>query len=124
MKIPGLSLSYLILASCLLSPILLWAQDPAPAVNVWTWHNDNGRTGQNAGETVLKQANVNKTSFGQLCSYPVDGQVFAQPLVLWDSVHSRNLVYVVTQNDSIYVFDGTTTPVNNACPLVASTVTA
>jgi hypothetical protein len=89
-------------------------------VNVVTWHNDNGRTGQNASETVLTTANVNKTNFGQLCSYPVDGQVYAQPLVLWDSINNRNLVYVVTQKDSIYLFDGTTTPVNKTCPLVAS----
>jgi hypothetical protein len=108
------------LAMCLLSSQRLLAQSPAPPVNVWTWHNDNGRTGQNAGETILKLTNVNKTSFGQLCSYPVDGQVYAQPLVLWDSARSRNLVYVVTQNDSIYVFDGTTAPVNKVCPLVAS----
>jgi hypothetical protein len=31
-------------------------------------------------------------------------------LVLWDSVNSRNQVYVVTQNDSIYLFDGTNIP--------------
>jgi hypothetical protein len=43
----------------------------------------------------------------------VDGQVYAQPLVLWDSVNSRNVVYVVTQNDSIYMFDGTNIAANN-----------
>lgn len=86
----------------------LWAQVPA-GVNVWTWHNDNGRTGQNAAETTLTTGNVNKTNFGQLCSYAVDGQVYSQPLVLWDSVNHRSLVYVVTQNNSIYVLDGSTT---------------
>jgi hypothetical protein len=110
----------LALASCLLSSLPVLAQDPSPAVNVWTWHNDNWRTGQNAGESNLNLNNVNKASFGQLCSYPVDGQVFAQPLVLWDKGSSRNLVYVVTQNDSIYLFDGTNIPQNKTCTLVAS----
>ena len=99
----------LLFATCSFSSLQVSAQ-----VNVWTWHNDNGRTGQNASETSLTPSSVNKTGFGQLCSYgggttspTLDGQVYAQPLVLWDSVNSRNLVYVVTQNDSLYMFDGT-----------------
>lgn len=111
---------YLALAACLFSPLRLLAQDPVTPINVWTWHNDIGRTGQNLSETTLKLTNVNKASFGQLCSYAVDGQVFAQPLVLWDSVNHRSLVYVVTQNDSIYLFDGTNIPVNKVCTQIAS----
>lgn len=111
---------HLVLAACLFFPPCLLAQAPVTPVNVWTWHNDIGRTGQNLDETTLKLTNVNKASFGQLCSYGVDGQVFAQPLVLWDSVNSRNLVYVVTQNDSIYLFDGTNIPVNKICAPIAS----
>lgn len=90
------------LAIALLTPSLLFAQDPNQKIDVWTWHNDNGRTGQNAAESALKLNNVNKQSFGQLCHASVDGQVYAQPLVMWDSMNNRNLVYVVTQNDSIY----------------------
>jgi hypothetical protein len=72
----------LILTTLLICSVTLLAQDPSPTVNVWTWHNDNGRTGQNTGETTLTTSNVNKSGFGPQCSYPVDGQVYAQPLVL------------------------------------------
>jgi hypothetical protein len=40
--------------------------------------------------------------------------------VLWDSTNSKSLVYVVTQNDSIYMFDGTNIPQNKQCTLIAS----
>ena len=58
-------------------PLLLSSQ-----VNVTTWHNDIGRTGQNTSETSLAPTTVNKTGFGKICSYAVDGQVYAQPLVV------------------------------------------
>jgi hypothetical protein len=43
------------------------AQAPSNPVSVWTWHNDNGRTGQNASETVLAPS-LRKTTFGLLFS--------------------------------------------------------
>jgi len=52
----------------------------ANAACVLTWQNDNYRTGQNLSEGILLSSNV--PSIGQLCSKKLDGQVFAQPLVV------------------------------------------
>jgi len=76
---------------------------------VFTSRNDVARTGQNLNETVLTTSNVNSSSFGKLLSYPVDGQIYAQPLYVPNvsipnqGVH--NVVYIATENDSIYAFD-------------------
>jgi hypothetical protein len=79
------------------------------ATNVLTYHNGPDRLGRNPTETVLTPADVNVSSFGKLASYPVDGQVYAQPLymagvTLPDStVH--NVVFAATEHDSVYAFD-------------------
>ena len=75
-----------------------------------TWHNDTARTGQNLQEIVLNPTNVKfPTQFGKVFSYPVDGQIFGQPLFVYNvSIPSQgkfNVVYVATENDSVYAFD-------------------
>jgi hypothetical protein len=75
----------------------------------YTHHNDNLRTGQNNNETVLTPANVNPIQFGKLFSYSIDGIAFASPLyvagVTIPGSGSHNVVYVATENDSVYAFD-------------------
>ncbi len=75
----------------------------------YTFHNDNLRTGQNNDETVLTPANVNPVQFGKLFSYSIDGYAFASPLyvagVNIPSSGLHNVVYVATENDSVYAFD-------------------
>jgi len=76
---------------------------------VLTQHNDNARTGQNVKETILTPTNVSPSTFGKLFSYSVDGQIYSQPLYVPNveipGVGTRNIVYVTTQNDSVYAFD-------------------
>jgi hypothetical protein len=75
---------------------------------VLTYHNDDTRQGAFTEETTLNTSNVNSGQFGKLATYAVDGQVYAQPLYL-PSVSiaggTHNVVYVVTQNNSVYAFD-------------------
>ena len=77
-------------------------------VNVLTWHNDNLRTGQNLAETTLTPANVNASSFGRMFTLTVDGKVDAQPLYVAGGPGSHNVLYVVTEHDSVYAFDADT----------------
>jgi hypothetical protein len=74
-----------------------------------TWHNDLARTGQNLQETVLTPTNVNYKTFGKLFSFPVDGQIFGQPLYVYNVAipgkGTYNVIYVTTENDSVYAFD-------------------
>jgi hypothetical protein len=77
-------------------------------VSVLTQHNDVSRTGLNPNETLLTPANVNSNQFGQLFVQNVDGFVVAQPLYYANlSINggTHNVVYVATQNDTVYAFD-------------------
>jgi hypothetical protein len=76
---------------------------------VFTYRNDNFRTGQNLAETVLTPSTVNAKRFGLKFTDAVDGFIYAEPLyvpkVTIPSNGTHNVVYVVTENDSVYAFD-------------------
>ena len=88
------------------------------AVSVLTYHNDNARTGQNTNEAILTPANVGSTNFARLFSQPVDGYVFAEPLVAANvNIPGHgvcNVLIVATEHDSVYAFDADKT---NSSPL-------
>ncbi len=76
--------------------------------DVVTYHYDVARTGLNSSETTLNSTNVTSSKFGLLRTLPVDGIVAAQPLYLAGlsaGGQQRNVVFVVTEHDSVYAFD-------------------
>ncbi|HEY7353677.1 MAG TPA: pyrrolo-quinoline quinone [Terriglobales bacterium] len=79
------------------------------AAEVLTYHNDNSRSGLNPSETILTTSNVNGAGFGKLGAYSTDGQVNAEPLYLSQvdipNQGKHNVLYVVSEHDSVYAFD-------------------
>jgi len=98
-----------------------WVSLASGQVAITTYHNDNFRSGLNLDETTLTPANVNAASFGKLFTYPVDGQVYAQPLYVPGLTiagkGTHNVVFVATENDSVYAFDADSNTGANAAPL-------
>jgi outer membrane protein assembly factor BamB len=96
---------------CFIGVFTLAAQTPpisVTPVNVITYHNNNQRLGLNGLETTLTVDNVNPATFGKVNFLQTDGQVYAEPLYVSNvainsSIH--NVVYVVTEHDSVYAFD-------------------
>lgn len=86
-----------------------------------TEHGDNARTGLYGSETTLNPTNVKKDTFGLLFELPVDGKVDAEPLYVQNVAVSgkgtHNVIYVVTEHDSVYAFDAESKPDAGASPL-------
>src|SRR6266404_8433409 len=74
-----------------------------------TSRGDSARSAANTNETLLTPANVSKNSFGRLFSFPVDYVVMAQPLYMPNvnipGQGTHNVIYIVTQADSVYAID-------------------
>jgi Chitobiase/beta-hexosaminidase C-terminal domain/Bacterial Ig domain len=92
----------LVLASAA-SASLAFAQD------VTTWHYDNSRSGVQPHETVLTPGNVTAAKFGKVFSFPVIGDIYAQPLYLSQYLMGdgklHNVLLVATAQDYLYAFD-------------------
>ncbi len=76
--------------------------------DVLTQHNDIGRSGQNLSEVVLNPTNVGDSTFGKLWSLPVDGLIYAQPLIVTQTEIAgakHNVLIVATMHNSLYAFD-------------------
>jgi hypothetical protein len=84
---------------------------------VLTYHNDDARDGAFTQETTLTPSNVNATQFGKLYAYPVDGQIYGQPLYVPQLTIAgvlHDVVFVTTQNNSVYAFDADATSAQTA----------
>ena len=96
--------SRLVVLVLLCSHQIGWSQ-----VNVLQNRNDPGASGANLNEVTLTPSNVNASGFGRLFSYPVDGEVVAQPLyvsnVFIPGQGTRNVLYVATMRNVVYAFD-------------------
>lgn len=90
----------------LVSQAQTYCVGPSPCVT--TFHNDNNRDGVNPYEATLTVPTVTngvKVKFTQT----VDGQIYAQPLFisnLFVNGASHNVVFVATQNNTVYAIDG------------------
>ncbi|NUU30154.1 choice-of-anchor D domain-containing protein [Arthrobacter sp. C9C5] len=78
---------------------------PASA-DVGTVAHDLLRTGWDSNETALSPTSVASSNFGKLFSTSVDGQVYAQPLVVGGTV------IAATENNNVYGLNGATGAVN------------
>ena len=78
-------------------------------IDVLTNRYNSARVGANTAETVLNQTNVNVNGFGKIFSRGVDGQIYAQPLIVsdvqFDGGATRSLVIVATTRNMAYAFD-------------------
>ena len=78
-------------------------------VNVLTANYDSYRTNSNLSETTLNPTTVTPTAFGKIGTFPVDGQIYAQPLYISGvqiaGTGQHNVVYVATMHNSVYAFD-------------------
>jgi hypothetical protein len=108
---------------CLLPFGVAAAQDPSGDANcashpcLATYHNNNARTGLNTREVTLVANNFPAGFGASPSSVQVDGMIYAQPLymsgVAWagttgtncPQATSKNMVYIATENNTIYAID-------------------
>jgi hypothetical protein len=80
---------------------------PTPP-SVTTWGYASQRNNANTKEYILTPTNVRVATFRKKFSYPVDGFIYGQPLFVPNlkvNGANHNVVYVATENNSVYAFD-------------------
>jgi hypothetical protein len=86
-------------------------QASGAGVNIPMFHVDANRSGLNPNETTLTTSNVSSATFGKLFSVLVDGYVYGTPLIMSNLTvngATHNVLYVATENDSVFAFDSDT----------------
>lgn len=101
-----------VLSSAILALVSL--ASPIVDAQVTTSQYDNARTGAYLDETRLTPRNVNARQFGKLFTFRVDADVYAQPLyvpkVEIPGKGTHDVLFVATENDSVYAFDAAGNP--------------
>jgi hypothetical protein len=107
---------------------------PTGTICVTAWQQDTPslcpgcayRTGANLTETKLTNSSIQNGTFGQLCSAQLDGQVYAQPLVVTNvqipNQGTFDVAYVVTENDSVYAINATPPATGHQCQILLGPV--
>lgn len=90
----------------LVAGALQGGRGPSARADEYTASADLLRTGWDASEPGLSPGTVSGAGFGQLFTTPVNGQVYAQPLVVGQSV------IVATENNWVYSLNAVTGAVN------------
>jgi hypothetical protein len=94
-------------AGTVLSTLVLSLSVLQGQVSVLTHHGDRARTGANLNETTLTVAKVKSGNFGKLVYRTVDGNIYAQPLIVAEGTggQTKNVAIVSTENNSVYAFN-------------------
>lgn len=81
-------------------------------VDVLTANYSNSRSSANLAESLLSPATVSPETFGKLASFPIAGQLYAQPLVVTGlpiaACGTCDVVFVATMQNNVYAFNATT----------------
>ncbi|HET8922067.1 MAG TPA: hypothetical protein VFN26_03620 [Candidatus Acidoferrum sp.] len=96
------------------------------STDVVTHHYDISRSGVNSTETALTTSSVNSATFGKVGEFTVDGQIDGQALFLSQLAipgqGNKNVLYVATENDSVYAVDAQSISGSSATILWKTTV--
>lgn len=90
----------------------LFSNNVPVLLNYTTYHLNNTRSGWDRYETALTTANVDSPAFGPLFTLSLDAETLAQPLLVGNvampGLGTHNVLFTVTENDTVYAFDADT----------------